>query len=144
MGFVQRLRIELVAGETGEVRGPTAVGTRAAADEEVALSAIIDRLNALFGTDFTDADRLFIEHMIEAGKADQTVREGAQASTYQNFALSIKDTMQNLVIDGRDRHDQLATRYLNEEDFKREISEHVARHELRRTGYSSAATTCPT
>lgn len=129
--------VELVAGEAGEVRNPTAVGTRAAVDEEVALSTIINRLNELLGTDFTDADRLFIENMIEAGKADLTVRERAQANTHENFALSIKDMVQNLVIDGLDRHDQLATRYLNEEDFKREIFEHVARRiydELRRTG----------
>jgi type I restriction enzyme R subunit len=128
--------IELVPDETGEVRGPTAVGTRAVADERVALSTIIDRINELFGTDFSDADRLFIEHVVEAGKADQTVRERAQANTYENFALSIRDLVQNLVIDGLDRHDQLATRYLNEEEFKREIFEHVARRiydELRTT-----------
>ena len=71
--------------------------------------------------------------MVEAGKADQTLRERAQANTYENFALSIND----LVIDGLDRHDQLPMRYLNEEEFKREIFEHVARRiydELRRTG----------
>jgi type I restriction enzyme R subunit len=115
---------------------PTAVGTRSVADERVALSSIIERINELFGTQFTENDRLFIEHMVEAGKADQTVRERAQANTYENFALSIKDLVQNLVIDGLERHDQLATRYLNEDEFKREIFEHVARRiydELRRS-----------
>lgn len=135
---VGEANITLEQGETGEVKGPTAVGTKAVADEMVTLSSIIERINALFGTDFTESDRLFIDHMVEAGKADKTVQQRAQANTYENFALSIKDLVQNLVIDGLERHDQLATRYLNEDEFKKEIFEHVAKRiyeELRqRTG----------
>jgi type I restriction enzyme R subunit len=129
--------IELVKGEVGEVRGHTAVDTAKLDKEKVQLSTVIDKLNELFGTDFADEDRLFIDHLIEAGKADETVRERAQANTYENFAISIRDLVQGLVIDGLERHDKLATKYLNEDDFKRVIFEHVAKRmyeELRRIG----------
>jgi type I restriction enzyme R subunit len=129
--------IGLESGTEGAVKGPTAVGTRKIGQEKVALSTVIQRLNELFGTDFSDEDQLFIDHMVEAGKADQAVRERAQANSYENFAISIKGLVENLVIDGLERHDQLATRYLNEDAFKREIFEHVAKRiyeELRKTG----------
>jgi hypothetical protein len=34
--------------------------------------------------------------MVEAGLADQTVRERAIANTYENFAISIKGLVQDL------------------------------------------------
>ena len=114
-----------------------AVGTRTATDELVTLSSIIDRLNELFGTDFSDNDRLFLDHMVEAGKAVQSVQERATANTYENFALSIKELLQNLMIDGLEKHEQLATRYLNDPEFKQEIDKTVAQRiydDLRKTG----------
>jgi hypothetical protein len=36
----------------------------------------------------TDADRLFIEHIIEAGKADQTVRERRRTRTRTSRSAS--------------------------------------------------------
>jgi type I restriction enzyme, R subunit len=129
--------IELIANQPGEVRGPTSVGTRTATDELVTLSSIIDRLNELFDTDFSENDRLFLDHMVEAGKAVQAVQERATANTYENFALSIREMLQNLMVDGLEKHEQLATRYLNDPEFKREIDKTVAQRiydDLRRTG----------
>lgn len=67
----------------------------------------------------------------------QGVQERTTANTYENSALSIKELLQNLVIDGLDRHEQLATRYLNDPEFKREIDKTVAQRiydDLRKTG----------
>jgi len=88
---------------------------------------ILDKLNDLFVTEFNDEDRLFLDHIVEAGLRDDTVQQRAEANTYENFAISIQGLVQNLVIDGFERHDQLATKYLNEGDFKRVVFEHVAK-----------------
>jgi type I restriction enzyme, R subunit len=129
--------IALEAGAPGEVKGPTAVGTRKIGTEKVALSTVIEKLNELFGTDFKPEDQLFVDHMVEAGLADPTVRDRAQANTFENFALSIKPLVEGLVIDGLDRHEQLATKYLNDDDVKRVLFEYVAKklyEQLRKAG----------
>jgi type I restriction enzyme R subunit len=129
--------IELEAGAPGEVKGPTAVGTRKIGQEKVTLSSVIEKINDLFGTDFKPEDQLFVDHMVEAGLADQTVRERAMANTYENFAISIKGMVQDLVIDGLDRHEQLATKYLNDDGLKQVLFDYVAKKiydELRKAG----------
>ncbi len=119
------------------MKGPTAVGTRKIGQEKVALSSVIEKINDLFGTDFKPEDQLFVDHMVEAGLADTTVRERAMANTYENFAISIKGLVQDLVIDGLDRHEQLATKYLNDESVKQVLFDYVAKkiyEEMRKAG----------
>ncbi len=47
------------------VKSPTDVGSRKAKDEKAPLSEIIELLNERFGTNFTEADRLFFEQIKE-------------------------------------------------------------------------------
>ena len=119
--------IVLDRGEIGEVRGPIAVGTRNAEDEEVALKDIIEVLNERFGTDFTDADKLLFDQVIADGKADESVQDRARASTFENFALSIKGKVQDLMIDRLDRNQDIVTKFLNEDDFKDAVFDHLAK-----------------
>jgi len=53
--------IELNEGEASFLKGPSDVGTRKAADDEVPLSILIGKLNERFGTDFALADQLFFD-----------------------------------------------------------------------------------
>lgn len=129
--------IVLAQGETGEVRGPTAVGTRQAEDEEVALESIINVLNERFGTDFTGADKLLFDQIVADGKSDETVQQRAQANSFENFALSIKDKVEGLMIDRMDRNQDIVSKYLNEDDFGREVFGYLAKRifkELKKTG----------
>jgi type I restriction enzyme R subunit len=119
--------IVLDTGEVGEVRGPTAVGTRQAEDEEVALKDIINVLNERFGTDFTEADKLLFDQIVADGKSNETVKRRARANSFENFALSIKKTIQGLMIDRIDRNQDIVSKYLNEEDFGTEVFDYLAR-----------------
>ncbi|MFA5206018.1 MAG: restriction endonuclease subunit S, partial [Lentisphaeria bacterium] len=65
---MQRLHagaIELREGAPEGVKSPTEVGTGKTVDEPVRLSEIIQVLNARFGTNFTEEDRLFFEQIRE-------------------------------------------------------------------------------
>ncbi|MCB9833048.1 MAG: type I restriction endonuclease subunit R [Planctomycetes bacterium] len=117
----------VLAREDGDVKGPTDVGTRKEEDPTVPLSEIIETLNDRFGTEFTEADRLLLDQVIEDGKADAGVVERAKANSFDNFALSIRSTIQDLMIDRLDRNQGIVSKFLDEEDFKRVVSEHVAR-----------------
>ena len=47
-------------GTPGTLKGPSDVGTGRIEDEQVPLSRIVDVLNERFGTEFTNADELFL------------------------------------------------------------------------------------
>ena len=55
--------IDLSIGEADPLKGPTDVGTAHLKVQEVALSSLIDRLNERFGTNFTEADKLFFDQI---------------------------------------------------------------------------------
>ncbi|MAQ18474.1 MAG: type I restriction endonuclease subunit R [Sandaracinus sp.] len=121
----------------GEVKGPTSVGTGKAEDEDVPLHEVIDILNERFGTDFTKADQLLFEQIIEDGKADEQVQARAKANTLENFSISIKDKVEGLMIDRMDKNQDIVTKFLNEEDFKKALSELLAKRlydEIRDAG----------
>jgi len=52
--------IDLIRGESGELSGMTEAGLKRPKEEEAPLSEIIDLLNERFGTEFDEADRLFL------------------------------------------------------------------------------------
>jgi type I restriction enzyme R subunit len=110
--------VVLEKGRQGEVHGPTEVGTKKAEDPTVPLHEIIEILNDRFGTEFRPQDQLLFDQVIADGKADQTVQERAQANTFENFALSIKDKVQDLMIERMDRNQDIVSKYLDEDEFK--------------------------
>jgi type I restriction enzyme R subunit len=112
---------------TGEVKGPTAVGTGAPKDDKVALHELIGALNDRFGTEFKAEDQLFVEHIVASAKTDDTLQTKAKANTYENFALSAADAVQDKVIDGLDTHGNFVSKYLNDPNFKKVVLEYVAK-----------------
>jgi type I restriction enzyme R subunit len=119
--------VVLEKGRQGEVHGPTEVGTKKAEDPTVPLHEIIEILNDRFGTDFKPQDQLVFDQIIADGKADRIVQERAQANTFENFALSIKDKVQELVIERGDRNQNLVAKYLDEGEFNKVVFELLAK-----------------
>ncbi|MGF1470008.1 MAG: type I restriction endonuclease subunit R [Sandaracinaceae bacterium] len=122
---------------TGEVRGPTAVGTRQATDDEVPLHEVIEIINERFGTEFTTSDQLVVDQVVLDGKADEQVKARAKANSFENFNISIKDKIEGLMIDRMERNTALVTKFLNEDELRKLLSEHIARRiyeDLKDTG----------
>jgi type I restriction enzyme R subunit len=69
--------ISLRDGKGNPLDGPKAVGSGLQREEETPLSKLIDTLNDRFGTDFTDADQLFFDQIIEAAVGDASLGEAA-------------------------------------------------------------------
>ena len=112
--------IDLDAGQEGEMKPPTDVGTtRPKDDDRTWLTEIIEHLNERFGTDFKPHDRLFIHHAVQAAKASETVVAQVRANTHEQFSLAASPRIQDWMIDGIDAHQELATRYL---DAKKGVS----------------------
>ena len=119
--------IILESGSDATVKGPTAVGTAGLEGPEVHLRELIETLNERFGTEFRPEDQLFIDNIVETAKTDENLQTKAVANTFDNFSLSVKSTVQDLMIDGMSRHNDLVTKYLNEDKFRDAIFGEVAR-----------------
>ena len=51
-------------------------------------SRLIDVINERFGTDFTEADQLFFDQIIEAALTDEALQQAAKVNPVDKFSLS--------------------------------------------------------
>jgi len=119
--------IQLHVGEPGIVKSPTDVGTGIAKDDEVPLSQIIDVLNERFGTEFTKADEVLFDQFIQAAKEDEEVVQRARANAFENFAVSMKGKIEDLMIDRVDQNQGIVSRYLNDKVFQEALFDELVR-----------------
>nr|WP_236254685.1 type I restriction endonuclease [Mucisphaera calidilacus] len=117
--------IDLEAGKTEPVDGPTSVGTKAAHPDEIELSQLIDILNERFGTEFKPGDQLFFESIREDAVADDALRQAAKANTIENFGYVFRKALEGLFIDRMDQNEEITARYMNEERFREAVSQHL-------------------
>ncbi|WOI12647.1 type I restriction endonuclease subunit R [Thalassospira lucentensis] len=117
--------IDLSEGEAEPLKGPTEVGSRKAEEELVPLSTLIERLNDRFGTDFTEADRLFFEQVAEAATQDATLKAAAEVNTIENFALVFDKMLEGLFIERMDGNEAIFAKLIADKDFRRIANEHL-------------------
>ncbi len=110
--------IGLDKGVDGALTGPTEVGTGTIKEERAPLSEIIEILNDRFGTDFTEADRLFFEQVKEEAKADRDVRQKATANDLDAFSLVMRQKISDLMVDRMEQNQAIVTKYLDQTDFR--------------------------
>ena len=100
------------------VVSPTEVGTGNPEEEKAPLSEIIDTLNARFGTNLTDKDRLFFEQVKERAVRDEEVRRTAKVNRFDNFALHVKDRIDRLMEERQGANDRLVNQYMTNREYK--------------------------
>ena len=93
-------------------------GIRRDKDEEKSpLSDIIKTINERFGTDFTEADRLFFEQIVEDCVMDENLGTQARANTYDNFKYPFEDTYKDKIIDRMDQNQEMFNKLMEEGEF---------------------------
>jgi type I restriction enzyme R subunit len=113
--------IDLQSGVGGELKGPTAVGTRRAEDEEIELSRLIDLLNDRFGTDFKPADQLFLDSVRAEAVADGDLRQAAMANTLENFSYVFRRALEGFFIDRMEQNEDIFNRFMNDGQFQQVV-----------------------
>ncbi len=119
--------IQLEPGESGEVEGPTAVGTGRGEGPQVELSTLIDIINERFGTDFTPADELFFSQIREEALADEELQQAARANTIDNFRFVFDKALETLFIDRMEQNEELFAKFMNDAAFQKIVAEHLSR-----------------
>ncbi len=113
--------IDVTEGEEVKVKSPTDTGTRKAMEEDKPLSQIIDTLNERFGTDFSEADRLFFEQIKETALRDEGVLKTAAANPLDKFELGIEQIIKDLMMKRLKENDKIVSRYMDDAKFQKVI-----------------------
>ncbi|OJW77405.1 MAG: restriction endonuclease subunit R [Bacteroidetes bacterium 46-16] len=97
--------------------GSTETGMKRDKEEKAHLSEIINVLNDRFGTDFTEADKLFFEQIEQALVEDEKLVAQAQTNTIDNFKYGFDELFVEKLIDRMDQNEEIFTKILNDKDF---------------------------
>jgi len=110
--------ISLRDGDSTGVKSPTDVGTSKVADEKAPLSALIRTLNERFGTDFSEADRLFFQQIQQEASQNERFIQTALANPLDKFKLGIRKMVEDLMIQRMAQNDKIVTKYVTDDDFQ--------------------------
>ncbi|SIS66580.1 type I restriction endonuclease subunit R [Salimicrobium salexigens] len=103
----------------GEHLSPSQYGSAGSGEEEKErLSSIIERMNERFGTEFTQADKLSRDQIIEDMKADEELIQKAQNNTKDNFKFSFNRTFMDFVVDRMQSNEEFFMKILEDPEFK--------------------------
>jgi type I restriction enzyme R subunit len=115
--------IALREGEEASIHGPTEVGTGVSHEEKIQLSQLIDILNDRFNTDFTLADQLYFDSIVEDAVADSETRQVAMANTMENFGFFFLRELEGLFIDRMEQNEEITDRYLSDQEFQQVVGQ---------------------
>lgn len=103
--------------------GQTETGIKRAAEEHDKLSSIIGMLNDRFGTEFTEADRLFFDQIVAQALEDEVLMKQAQINTMDNFRYGFHDRIKELMVDRMEQNSEIVSRVLSNKAFSRLVLE---------------------
>jgi type I restriction enzyme R subunit len=124
--------ISLKEGAAVPLDGPKEVGSGLVREEAVALSKLIDLINERFGTDFTEADQLFFDQLVEAAVLDENLQQAAMVNPEDKFALVFNNLLETLFIERMDQNEEIFARYMNDGQFQKVVVSWLASEVYRK------------
>jgi type I restriction enzyme R subunit len=124
------------AGEAEPLKGPTDVGTGRPKDTEIALSTLIEQLNELFGTAFTEADQLFFDQVRATAERNEKIVEAAKANSEANFSAFFGRILDDLFIQRMDGNQEIFNRVMSDKQFRAAAQDHLTQQIYRRVRQS--------
>jgi hypothetical protein len=91
--------ISLADGNVLLLEGPSSMGTGLVREERIRQSRLIDVVNDRFRTDFTEADQLFFDQIVEDATSDTCLAVAANANPVDKFALLFGGHVERLMIE---------------------------------------------
>jgi len=85
------------------------------------LSVIIDRLNALHGTDWSDTDRLVFDAALDDLIAREDVQVTAVNNSAENFGVVFPELFQKALLGRVDRNEKVVYKYLDDDDLAADV-----------------------
>jgi type I restriction enzyme R subunit len=134
--------IELVKGEEGEVRSPTATDPRPPTITRSALSELIEKINERIASRYGAAPVHLIEGVITELTDDDTVVSRALANAPADFQIAsdVRSSVDRMMVSHLDENGDFVTAYLNDEEgIKTLVLETILREVYKRIRERDAA-----
>jgi type I restriction enzyme R subunit len=90
-------------------------------DELEPLSAIIEMLNATYGANLTDEDRLFIGTLLDTLHADKNLETVFKVNPPENVKTVFADRLTESMIEKVNTHKAFADRFFNDDHFQKDV-----------------------
>ncbi len=113
--------LTLEKGKSGELRPLSEAGTKKDKEEFAKLSEIINILNERFGTDFTQADKLFFDQIEEELVLDERLSKQAKTNTIENFKFGFNDAFMNKLIDRMEQNQDIFKKIMDDDKFAKVV-----------------------
>lgn len=99
----------------------TEAGISRAKDERDRLSNIIGMLNEKYGTDFTEADRLYFEQLEQALFENEDLKLRAQNNPIENFKYAFEEVFIQTLIDRMKDNEEIFDKIMENSEFKNDV-----------------------
>lgn len=109
-----------VQGEFG-LEPTKEAGISRAKEEKDRLSNILVILNGKYGTEFTDADRLYFEQLEQALYENDELKQRAQNNPIENFKYAFDEVFIQTLIDRMDSNQEIFDKIMENNDFKSDV-----------------------
>jgi type I restriction enzyme, R subunit len=96
------------------------------------LSNILTLLNEKYGTEFTEADRLYFEQIEEALFENDELKLRAQNNPLENFKYAFEEAFIQILIDRMKDNEEIFDKIMTNTDFGREVKEWLTKRIYRR------------
>ena len=100
-------------------------GTKKDKDELARLSEIINLLNDRFGTDFTEADKLFFDQIEEEMVLDEKLGLQAQTNTIDNFKYGFEEVFVDKMVERMDQNQDIFNKIMDDKAFATVVKDYL-------------------
>ncbi|MCM4172398.1 type I restriction endonuclease subunit R [Arenibacter sp. TNZ] len=116
-----------------QLEGISGAGIRLAnKEEQEALSEIINLLNKKFGTEFSQADKLFFDQIEAELVADDRLSEQAKNNSLDNFKFGFEDAFMDKLIGRMEQNQDIFSKMMDDKDFGMLVKEYMLKKVFKR------------
>jgi len=117
--------ISLEDGDADKLKGPSDVGTGKNNEEDLLLSDLVDKINNLFGTDFTKADQIFFDQIEAAASDNSKIVEAAQVNNLDDFEYVFNKLLKNIFLDRMEDNEEVFNKVMGNDNIQKMVSKEL-------------------
>jgi len=124
--------IELEPSGGEELQPPRGTGKRAEKETRAPLSEIIRIINERFGTDWTEADKLFLDQLEEDLVSDEQLQLQAHSNTLDNYRYGFNDVFLDKLIARMEQNQDIFAKIMNNSNLATAVKEYLSKRVYKR------------
>lgn len=125
-------KIALENQEEYGIPGVKDAGMRNTEEEKVPISEILELLNQRFGTEFTEANKLFIDQVEEDLSAKEELTDHAKNNSLENFKYPFEDVFLSVLIDRMDLNQEIFSMIMDNKEFGGRVKDYMVKRVYKR------------